>query len=326
MYTNAYVINMPGSTDRWKKMQENAPKLETVITRIPAIVGKELTQEELKDQVAPACQLACTSSMIGCYLSHISAWKKMIANNDPYAIVMEDDCELADTFKNESRIVLEELVSQAPDFDFLYLGCFGACNAKPANNDPIVHVQQLFLPRLKPDENDLEHSFVPETPLGFHCYLLSNKCARTLVKYMTKANFHIDVDFVWVAQKHQLKVYASKQNLAHQFSNAKNSTQTTNFPIVFNVILEDTKCNKGIGYDYYFSAPLCSVFNFNVNLYVLVLIAMLWSVPGPFLPDLVYVLLALLLVELYLDPSNYDYVLFWGLIICGIFYARIGTT
>ena len=50
--------------------------------RISAIVGKEMTKEEIKNVSTPFCSVFCTSSMIGIFMSHKKAWENVINNND----------------------------------------------------------------------------------------------------------------------------------------------------------------------------------------------------------------------------------------------------
>lgn len=313
---NVYVINMDKSSDRLKNMERNVPIMGKPFNRISAIVGKELSKEDLKQYTTDSCQLFCTPSMIGCYLSHKKTWETMIANNDKYALIMEDDCELIDSFQQDLKNVLDELILRDPDFDFIYLGCLGMCDPEKSYNS-IAYLQGLFMSHFDSNKKQVSHtySFIPEAPIGFHCYIISQKCAKEIVKHMNKANHHVDVDFVNHAVSKELHVYASKKQLGYQFTDNTSSTQTSAFPIILNKLVHPIKCKKNVSYSYYMSAPAIGIFGYNINLYLIIVFLFTLCIPLEYIKTYISIMIIYLSIELLMNYKHYDYILLWSVFI-----------
>ena len=296
---NVYVINLKRSKKRLRKINKHLKKLNIPFNRIEAIDGKELTKDEIRNNCTLFSQMFSPLSLIGCFLSHKKAWKTMVDNNDKYAIIMEDDCELIDSFKNDLQKVLDELIPHNPDF--IYLG----------------HI--LLLPRINKyiDTSNFKYSYSPksESMVGFHCYIISNHCAKQLLKIMDKVDDHIDVSFTNYVN--DFNVYASKKKIAYQSASATQSTQVKfKFPITFNSIFEKVLSNYNVSYGYYLSAPVIDIFWHPVNAYLL--IACLLAI---FIPD-IYLFLTFFIVEMILLPENITIISFWLIIIYCIIYLR----
>lgn len=300
---NVYVINMDKSIDRLNNIKKQEPILGKKITRIPAIDGKTLSKQEINDNSTKLCSTFCSNSMIGCFLSHKKTWQSVVDNGDEYAIVMEDDCELIkDTdgnFQVELKKILDELIPSKPDF--IYLGCFGACDPYK-KYDLLTYVSLQTMSKIKQSSVNYVHSFIPESPVGFHCYVISNSAAKRMINIMPKADFHVDVTFLKYASN--FKVYAASKQLAFQAASTTTSTQTSSFPKSINYILDKIKTDKGVSIGYYFSCPLFVIGNYNITfLYLIYLLLVLF-----FRIDL-FVLF--LLLEYTLNPSKE--ILFWSL-------------
>jgi GR25 family glycosyltransferase involved in LPS biosynthesis len=315
---NVYVINMDRSSDRLQLISENMRKLNIPFTRINAVDGQKLSESEIKNQTTLLCSYFCTLAMIGIFLSHKKTWETIVQNNDKYAIVMEDDCELIDTFKTDLKIIMDELILHNPDF--IYLGCMGDCNY---NNDIVLEPMALFnkfmLPRLtKSSSNELKYSFVPRSPLGFHCYIISNDCAKRLLEIMNKVDNHVDFSFLKIGN--DFNIFASKKNIGNQFGSADQTTQIScTFPITLNSISKNFSYHN-MAYSYYLTVPMFQILGHPVNPYLIIvcLIAIFTSninilIKGFFI---------FFILEFILEPKNASIILFWGIIIYSIIYAR----
>lgn len=269
---NVYVINMDSSKDRLANMLAQEPKIGKTIIRIPAIVGKELPQSSLDANTTLFCKYFCSPSMIGCFLSHRRAWETMINNGDQYAIIMEDDCKVIDSFQSDLNLALNELMVKQINFDFIYLGCFGDCSRDQSDTGSISKLQSYFLPQNnknnKPESYENLYTFVPKAPVGFHCYLITKACAQKLLEMFPRADYHVDVSFLRVHDK--FDVYATSKNLAYQYSTSENSTQSSKFPILLNKLLNRFTCDKGITYGYYLGSPIISILGWDVTPYSLI--------------------------------------------------------
>lgn len=91
----AYLINLDQSKDRLLAMQSQLEDLQIRYERIAAIEGLKNQETaaynyEVGDSL-PLCGRALTDGEIGCSMSHLIAYEKIIRNEHPYALIMEDD-------------------------------------------------------------------------------------------------------------------------------------------------------------------------------------------------------------------------------------------
>ena len=87
-----YCINLDDQPERWEYMENQFKYWElTNYTRISAYDGRE---DDLSDIIKGRYPSDVTSGEIGCTTSHLKAIKQFYDSGEPYAIMMEDDCEL----------------------------------------------------------------------------------------------------------------------------------------------------------------------------------------------------------------------------------------
>lgn len=112
---------------------------------------------------------------IGCFLSHKHVMEKIIADDLPYAVVLEDDAVVLYSLPP----VLNSLVSmnKVPDF-VRFLG------SKKVNNSKHTKIAKLT------DEIDL--TVLRTTPGGAHGYFITKEGALKLLKHMDKIFIPID--------------------------------------------------------------------------------------------------------------------------------------
>lgn len=108
-----FVINLNSSTDRLEAVDTQLKSLGVTYTRIEAVNGKALSQEEKRKAVNNfrwwcAVGRKPTDGEIGCALSHASIYQRMIEDKIPFACVMEDDVVLDKRFP----YILAELEKQ----------------------------------------------------------------------------------------------------------------------------------------------------------------------------------------------------------------------
>ncbi len=132
-----FVINLDKSTERMAKISKRLDELEVPFERITAVYGAELTLEELQINYDPKLnaktyrrELPCGE--IGCYMSHIKAWKMIIERKLQCAIILEDDITIDEGF----REIAERLAGSTGDFEVVKLFC-GKSNPKIAASEPI---------------------------------------------------------------------------------------------------------------------------------------------------------------------------------------------
>ena len=91
-----YVINLDGEPHRWKEVDDMLKYWEVEnYTRISAYDGRE---DDLSDILKGRYPDAMTSGEVGCTTSHLKALKEFLKTDAPCAIIMEDDCDIFNSF------------------------------------------------------------------------------------------------------------------------------------------------------------------------------------------------------------------------------------
>lgn len=97
-----YVINLARSQDRWDALRASADKFSVDLHRVEAVEGKLLADDELGNFDEAGFRRKhgkiALPAEIGCYFSHIRALEAIIAADDPFAVIVEDDVEFTPEF------------------------------------------------------------------------------------------------------------------------------------------------------------------------------------------------------------------------------------
>jgi len=108
----SYIINLDSDEDRLAKIEQEFAIAGMAFERVPAIHGADLP-----DRIAPyfldahgnhAADL--TAGEVGCYASHLSVWRRMLLEEDRYALICEDDIRLVPNF----RELIDLIIAKAP--------------------------------------------------------------------------------------------------------------------------------------------------------------------------------------------------------------------
>ena len=88
-----YCINLDEQPERWEYMKDQFEYWEIEnYTRVSAYDGRE---DDLSDIITGRYPTNMLTGEIGCTTSHLKAMKHFLDTSDaPYAIMMEDDCDL----------------------------------------------------------------------------------------------------------------------------------------------------------------------------------------------------------------------------------------
>lgn len=100
-----YLINLDRNPERLEHMREVLDGLGLEYERVAAVDGKALSEAEMaaafnakRSYIAKRGYRLCASE-IGCSLSHLSVYRKMVEGNIPLALIFEDDIKVEDGFK-----------------------------------------------------------------------------------------------------------------------------------------------------------------------------------------------------------------------------------
>lgn len=115
MVTPIFVISLRSSSDRRKHIEKEFLKKDLVFNWIDAVDGNSLSEEEVNkvydDEV---CNVLYGRSLgrgeIGCYLSHLEAYRRIINDGLSYALIFEDDI-----FLNNNIINFINSISSIPN-------------------------------------------------------------------------------------------------------------------------------------------------------------------------------------------------------------------
>lgn len=206
------VVNLDKSTDRWGMCTEEFAKQNVEAERFPAVLGKAMSEEERNENCTFGARYFCTAGMIGCFMSHLGIWKKVVEEDIPHVVVLEDDMVLYPNFSEKLNVLLQELPE---GWDVCLLGAVGCVNQ---DREPLSMKSYGWLTggsRASPGKSRTisPNLFVPYKPAGTHAYMISRKGAEVLAKACPKARFHVDLT-AWSVP--ELKLYCAKDYLATQ--------------------------------------------------------------------------------------------------------------
>lgn len=116
-----YVINLARSADRWGKISNQLSSMGLEYERIEAVEGRHLSESEIKNYFdGKKFELVSSHELVagevGCALSHINIWQKIVNENQTGAIILEDDVVLKESFVD----FLSSFTNQL-NFDYLKL-------------------------------------------------------------------------------------------------------------------------------------------------------------------------------------------------------------
>lgn len=99
-----FVINLPRSEHRWRAVSNRLKAIGLPFQRIEGIDGSQLGEAEIAEvfdrkRAQTHYHYDLTRGEIGCYLSHLKAWQAVLDQELDYAIILEDDVVLTDSFR-----------------------------------------------------------------------------------------------------------------------------------------------------------------------------------------------------------------------------------
>ena len=212
---DTYVINLVKNTNRLKNFMNQYNNSDLSFKKIkvfPAIVGKDLdlikyTSPEAYKQIifseisnTRKYHYNLTRGAVGCFLSHIAIYKKIIESNKSYGLIFEDDVLIAtDVYKR----LLYGLNKIPSNWDIFLLGVM--C-LKCTESNQYINVDRFW---------------------GLHGYLIKKDTAIKLVEHLDKEiNKQIDAEISLMIKYKLLNVYAITPQIVIQDGNFGSDIQT----------------------------------------------------------------------------------------------------
>jgi glycosyl transferase, family 25 len=179
MDVNAYVINMAEAQKRKRFLDIqflNFPNLNVEYIEGVNINGfkpLEIAEVYNEQKAYEIIRRPMVKSEIGCGLSHIKAYRKIVENNIPYAIVMEDDILMSSYFND----ILPDVINWVdPDKSqiVLFTPCFSYCKKDGVKLGKPYQSYTTLGP---------QHYLYPAWGVTWYaaCYLVTNKAAQNLM-------------------------------------------------------------------------------------------------------------------------------------------------
>lgn len=253
MCDRTYVINLASAKDRMRKMHAQLVAHGLPYTRVEGVPGAKHRDDP---RVSPLCRATCTDGMIGCALSHIRVWEEVAEQGLRAALIFEDDAALVPGFSAKLERCMQDLPE---DWDILLGGCVGMCHKNKTYTNPIIYILSPGLRMLSGNtsRSKTSHIFSPEFFLGLHCYVISARGARALLRHFKTVHNHIDFQM----STSRLSVLACHPPLAFQndFQNSSISTATT--PVLLNHLLSRFKDDTHVPYNYLLTVPFARHLN-----------------------------------------------------------------
>jgi len=194
---DCYVINLDKNENRLQKFTSNyvssGLKNEPFV-RIKAIYGKEINY---KDYISDKVEIKMTPGMVGCFLSHLQLYDTILKCNKEYALVFEDDANIA---KDLNLSMISSMFDSIPeDWDIILIG-YDISNP--------IHKYEKFDGYLR------MYNF-----WGTHAYFIKKTAAAKLLN-LVKTPFTNQIDHVMgdLCKKGMLNVYGIPNCLVFQDS------------------------------------------------------------------------------------------------------------
>lgn len=193
-----YCINLKHRTDRWNKFSSQPAikeiKSKYMFERFDAVPGSTIdiqndtrislrTKRNISESTRRSHEDLNSAGGVGCYLSHVEIWKKIIINTDPFGIIFEDDTHLPNNFIELLNGCMNEfnLLPEMPDiwifsngWDFHY-----KTNGK---DDPSTLAKNIRGPWI-----------YNTCPGGLNGYFLTRKGAQKLLHHAFPIEMHVDL-------------------------------------------------------------------------------------------------------------------------------------
>ena len=206
----SYCISLERRLDRWKRFQSQ-PALENLsgLQRFVGIDGKTVDLANDKRVTVGAKRSIMlnerrrhsdlnTVGGVGCALSHIAVWQKIVNDKTKVALVCEDDAVLPYNFVENvnSEIANSAVLCDTSKWDmFLLCGLWKGLHDIPGE-EVLKKIDTFFL---------------------FHCYVITYEGAKKLLEYALPIESHIDWWVSYMADVQKFRIVGVKRLRVQQY-------------------------------------------------------------------------------------------------------------
>jgi len=216
------IISLKGSASRRNFMQQQCNTLQQSCTFIDAVAGHDLTPTTVND-VAHHAKMRLSRNEVGCFFSHKACWQKIVEDQLPFAIIVEDDVTVSKDISYLASLYIPQLEILDPNWDVLYLGFnhdvdfktyFDELKAKKLPMPPVIQ-DNMNNPKYWIDQMTDSPLFVrPRPRWGLFGSVISQKGAQKLIRLLGVDGVNYPVDWqLWFQREPReagLRSYALK--------------------------------------------------------------------------------------------------------------------
>ena len=237
-----FIINLDKDVERLNSSYKQLNNYNiTNYERYQAVNGAESNIYELDTYTTKIGKLIASKSMIGCGISHINIWKRIIKEGINKCLILEDDFILVDNFLNK----FNNIIKKSPaEYDILFL------------SSNIIHNKNLKLYDI--DDYFYKQLLISQT-VG---YIITIEGAKKILKYLNKVSYHIDFELCILSLIQNLNIISVKEALIYQTFDNSNNTDNREYPLLIDKLLIRNDVN------YLYKTVLFSIKSLNINISV----------------------------------------------------------
>jgi glycosyl transferase family 25 len=171
-------INRDKDEGRRQLIERQLTQAGLEASRVPAVEGYDLPPDVAPyfADVVTGQQPIMSAGEVGCYGSHLKAWKQIVIDQAPATLILEDDAVLDDGLPH---LVREALAALPPGWDLVHL----ARTRRRHAERPLAH--------LPCGRTLVRYSRIPPTTAG---YLISQRGAAKMLNLEVPRYWPVDTD------------------------------------------------------------------------------------------------------------------------------------
>ncbi|OAT22629.1 glycosyltransferase family 25 protein [Proteus myxofaciens] len=195
-----FIINLKENKDRRNIMIEQLKNTALNYQFIEAIRGTDLTEQQIKSKVQDYPDCLLTKGEIGCALSHIKIYQKMVDEDIEYALVLEDDAVVPKNLEKTINEIIQQDIKHNRNVYLL--------------SEVISYIQNKKL-----------HSNIYSAyhACGAHGYLINLKAAKKLLSVLNPIRYEADMWWIFRFRKY-INVYCIIPHLINTNDEDKSSS------------------------------------------------------------------------------------------------------
>lgn len=210
-----YVINLEHRIDRLKRIKEELVKINIAddsknLCVIDAINGKKLDIKQLKNAgYLKYDNRPLRSGEVGCFMSHLDCWVKILESGHPYGLIIEDDAVLTPEFVSRFNEIFDSSLKYNWDIFCLGRRCIKTTYGLDCDKNISLN-------------NDLCIYEIPG--YGTYGYIINARSIEKIMSYVFPINVPIDVLLIDLHRDKKINIISTKNNIIKQRNHTDSDT------------------------------------------------------------------------------------------------------